>query len=201
MLTSWSCTIRHNTKQVHKVLNLDKILKYSELRLWWRNLKWSSQHICTRHSVLIGLINRLRKRCLGTVKVFLNSTNEIVNCNLHRRQSYENVMVDIHFANILPHFLVGGSTYYWNWDTLTAPSYLGHDSPVPDVVEIVRHIVDHRGPELTEFLAWSHPAAAADNWGFFCKLVPSFQSFDVPFTFFKSKVKYLWLMISTRTPL
>ena len=194
-MTSWSCTIRHNTKQVHKVLNLDKILKYSELRLWWRNLKWSSQHICTRHSVLIGLINRLRKRCLGTVKVFLNSTNEIVNCNL--RPCYtadnflmKNVMVDIHFANFLPYFLVGGSPYYWNWDTLTAPSYLGHDSPVPDVVEIVRHIVDHRRPELTEFLAWSHPAAADGNLGFCCKLVSSFQSLDAPFTFFKSKFNF-----------
>ena len=109
MLTSWSCTIPHNTKQVHKVLNLDNIFKCSELRLGWRNLKWSSQHFCTQHSVLIGLINRLRKRCLGTVKVFLNSTNEIVNCNL--RPCYtgdnflmKNVMVDIHFANILPHF-------------------------------------------------------------------------------------------------
>ena len=86
----------------------------------------------------------------------------------------KNVMLDIiHFANILPHFAFSS---WWvtileprvrvlQRNTLTAPSYLGHDSPVPDVVKIVRHIVDHRRPELTEFLARSHPAAADGNWG------------------------------------
>ena len=49
--------------------------------------------------------------------------------------------------------------------TAPIPSYLGHDSPVPDVVEIVRHVADHRRPELTKLLAWSHPAAADGNWG------------------------------------
>ena len=39
--------------------------------------------------------------------------------------------------------------------------YLREDRPVPDIIQVVRHVVNHRLPELPELLAARHAHAAA----------------------------------------